>query len=187
MIQKHKNSKMKKCSLLTYLIIITIFTNCVSGKSLERNKILHERQGTDISTTSLDARLTFFSKKTDDERMCLAPPPDALLTYSNNLSLGLNALKSTDNIGDKSGVSSALLAGRAPLVLIFRELMYRACELSLNQKLSKEESIKVYKAFLEIAAKITKDMPSTNTIIKPTDNSSDDDNDDDGKDSDGNV
>ena len=167
------------------IIILLTFYNCVSSKSLERNKILHERQGVDISTTSLDARLTFFSKKTETESMCLAPPPDALLTYSNNLSLGLKTLKNTDNVGDNSSVGSALLAGRAPLVLIFRELMYRACELSLNQKLSKEESIKVYKAFLEIAAKITKDMPSTKTIIKSPDDSDDDDTDD--KDSDSNL
>ena len=140
------------------LIMIIVFSNCVTSKSLQNENVVHDRQGVDILTSSPDSRLSFLLTESSKERFCLAPPPDALLKSSNNISLESKAFKTNEKIGDSNSIGTTLLSGRTPSVLVIRELMYRACELTVNQNLSKEESIKVYNSFLEMSAKIIEVM-----------------------------
>jgi len=84
-----------------------------------------------------------------------------------------------DSVGDASGINASLLSGRSPLVLIVRELMFRACELSVHQNLSKKETISLYKNFLEIANTMSKNIADDDQNVKEVVNKSNDDNDDD--------
>ena len=50
----------------------------------------------------------------------------------------------------------AALGGRSPAVLISREIMYRTCELYVNGRMSKEESISIFKSSLDRVVEVTK-------------------------------
>ncbi|TVZ56763.1 hypothetical protein OD91_2061 [Lutibacter sp. Hel_I_33_5] len=169
-----KNKIFKNSIRVSFLLIFAhLFLNCVSSKNLQHNNLVHDREGIDIAATSPDSRLSFFIKKTANEGYCLAPPPDALLNASNDISGSIKTLDNSDKFSDSNSIGATLLSGRTPSVLIIRELLYRACELSVNHSLSKSEVTNIYKTFLEMAEKITKNMQKSN--ILPTDDNTNND------------
>ncbi len=83
-------------------------------------------------------RGTYFKSKDATSKFCAEPPPDVALDTLQKLAAELNV--KVEGSGEGSGkvsseVSSKVveLAGRTQLILLARELLYRACELSLNQ------------------------------------------------------
>lgn len=76
------------------------------------------------------------------EKMCAGRMPDALTDKTVSLSLegsaGLGG-----SIG--SGSNEMALGGRSPDVLIIRETLFRLCELSLNQNLSPDASVALFR------------------------------------------
>ena len=61
-----------------------------------------------------------------------------------------------DSISDKSSSGAVTLGGRDPTVLITRELMFRACELTLNTNAKPEAAVKIYVDTLKALLKIIK-------------------------------
>ena len=59
---------------------------------------------------------------------------------------GGDEAKVTDNAGEEE------MMGRTPAILMARELFYRACELTNNAKLSRDEALKVFNSVLNVVS-----------------------------------
>ena len=71
---------------------------------------------------------------------------------------GGDEAKVTDNAGEEE------MMGRTPAILMARELFYRACELTNNAKLSRDEALKVFNSVLNVVSQGWK-KESENTKI----------------------
>lgn len=97
----------------------------------------------------------FFKEDQIDTRFCLQPSPDVALSLNDGLNLDSDV---SDTIGLTESATAVNLGGRGDLTLMTRELMYRACELSMNGNLSPQDSREVYNDFLDAVIKITKNV-----------------------------
>jgi len=115
--------------------------------------------------------------------LCLAPFPDAVGTSGRSVALSAGVVS-------KEGIEQARyhgeegLGGRSADVLLARELLYRACELSTNLHADQELTLKIYDRFLTTLESISKYQTEPGTaagsaaVAQPA---SDDDKGDDGK------
>ncbi len=119
------------------------------------NHKLFEREGMDVILANINSRESYVINKESNSLYCLAPTPDVTLTASDGVSLSSQLLGKSAGIGEENGTGALDLGGRSPSVLVTRELMYRACELTLNLRLSNEEAITAYKMFLKALVEVT--------------------------------
>lgn len=82
------------------------------------------------------------------EWVCAQSQPDVDQTRSDGIALDDGAIGSTLGFNDSTGAVS--LGGRSPSVLMTRDLLYRACELSANTGQDPERAIAIYERFLTI-------------------------------------
>ena len=116
---------------------------------------LFDRDGTDILSEPASRNTSFFKDKSSTERVCRVPAPDFASTASQGFSVGLGLPGTgTKDIGEDAGKGALGLGGRDPEVLIVRELMYRACELSLNLNADQKTTLRIYDRFLRIVEKL---------------------------------
>lgn len=82
---------------------------------------------------------------------CTQPSPDAAFDQSEtaDISISLISVGESDAAGEEENSAEVEMAGRTPAVLMTRELFYRACEFSMNYKLSKEEALSLYTKTLD--------------------------------------
>lgn len=126
---------------------------------------LFERAGVSMVVAPANSRETYFSDPKSQERHCRAPSPDVSITASEGFSVS-GALP-TPTGGKDAGVSDAAtqgalsLGGRNPAVLITRELMYRACELSNNLNLSAAETLKLYRDVMNVIVQLSSTQSGT--------------------------
>lgn len=100
----------------------------------------------------------FFKDEGIKTRFCLQPSPDVALSLSDGLTLN-SAI--SDGIGLTESADAVSLDGRGDSTLITRELMYRACELSVNSNLNPQDSREVYRNFLNAVIQITANVHSS--------------------------
>ena len=139
----------RKISLMFATILLT---GCAS--SVPKPEII-QRSGVDILAITDDYEVTYIKKPGDLQRICAARPADAVATDEAGISLGLSGLEKSQNIGEMSGRGELGLGGRDPAVLIAREFLFRACELSNNINANGQTTIDIYKLFLKSLEKIT--------------------------------
>jgi hypothetical protein len=88
--------------------------------------------------------------------LCASPPPDALFTQAENVGLSISMLnfgRGTDDSVEESSAEEEM-AGRTPAVVLARELLYRFCEFQLNQQLTRDQAIELYRQNLSIIREI---------------------------------
>lgn len=153
-----------RLSLLSVLLA-TAMSGCSTGQ-IPKPELLKSPVGTvGVSTAALNA-VHFLERDTADGiLMCTAPEPDATFDQATEVALtfGLvNVTGGTSTAGLAAGVGEAEqpLGGRAPSVLIARELMFRLCETSFNYKLSKQEHLALYQQTLSVI----KDIGASSTV-----------------------
>lgn len=111
-------------------------------------------------TTTEETETNLIKSPEDLHKFCAARESDAISAPQTGFSLGFGLGGTKEDVGTTTGAAALSLGGRDPLVLITREFMYRVCELSLNHNLSKEETIELYKYFIDkliVMAPLTKD------------------------------
>jgi hypothetical protein len=108
---------------------------------------LIDRAGVDVASEPVERRTTYFKNHGSVERYCRAPAPDFTATMSEGVSVGVG-LGGRGVAEDKTRGAIAL-GGRNPEVLLARELLYRACELSMNINASPAETRAIYERFLQ--------------------------------------
>ncbi len=109
-----------------------------------------------------DVQNTFVKKTPKGFRMCSQPDADAAQSYDDGVELEAGLPKgASDGIGAKNSVAGSSLGGRNPEVLILRELMFRACELSSNYDVNYKEARRIYTQFLKAAVSISDKQTGT--------------------------
>lgn len=105
-----------------------------------------------VHTSSDEAQVVVFRRADSDSKICLAPSPDSSPTISEGASIALPG--SHDEIAAEDATGALSLGGRNPEVLITRELLYRACELTQNIGATPQDTVKIYTLFLNAAVTI---------------------------------
>ena len=151
---------MKIANILVVLLIATFFSAC-TNKSLKPSII--ERDGVNAVSNTSDIQMTFIKKHGNIDRYCAARPSDVTDTSSSGIKLSGSALGNSSGVGEGTSSGALSLGGRDPAVLITREIMYRACELSMNLNTDTKQTIEIYKIFLGFIEDITKSQTGTGT------------------------
>ncbi len=144
---------------LVFLLLLFIVSGCaLTPDALMQTKVINVG-GLEVVSRNSEVELMVFKTPDDLERFCLAPPPDAVSTFGE--SIGLSGSEKTLGSGSSEGVSfsdgegALSLGGRGETVLIIRELMYRACELSLNINANPKLALQIYRETLYAIESIT--------------------------------
>lgn len=121
-----------------------------------------DRQGLDLIVEDASRKTTIIKDKNSVERFCRSPNPDFASGQSSAVSLGL---PNGPAVGTSAGAMIDSLGGRSSVLLITRELMYRACELSLNLDANADLSKEIYWKFLNLVAKAMKSQSGYQTQL----------------------
>ncbi len=135
-----------------------VFSGCADLNNV--SEILSLNPGLKAFAYSDDLQNTFVKKTPGGFRMCSQPDADAGASYDDGIELEAGAAKS-DGLGMKNSVVGSSLGGRNPEVLIVRELMFRACELSTNYDVSYKEARSIYSEFLQAAVSMSDKQTGT--------------------------
>jgi hypothetical protein len=118
-------------------------------------------------TSSAETTTTYLNAEGDAHQFCAGVSPDA--TYSESSSGGFslsflnfggapsNEVISEENSGDE-------MVGRTPALLLAREILYRACEMSKNAGLSSEQQIDIFLRTMETASAILQNETAKTSI-----------------------
>lgn len=117
---------------------------------------IYERDGVSTLLMPADTREVYFKDSRSLERHCRAPGPDVSIESSSGISLGASFIGKTEELSDTNGQSGLALGGRDPAVLLTRELMYRACELTSNLNANQKTTLYIYNRFLRTVEKSIK-------------------------------
>jgi len=140
---------------LFFLIICTLFVaSCATmspGSKVKLESVVQERIGISSLLIPSEYREVYFKENKSKERYCRSPGPDFSVQSSDGVNLGVSSPilgSGQEKVGFDSGQSAFGLGGRSADVLLTRELMFRACELSSNIDANQETSIAIYERFL---------------------------------------
>jgi len=152
------------------LAVMMASSGCALRTGTSKTAIRHfDRDGVDMIAEPLTGQATLFVPTPGlPERFCRTPGADAVITVSEGISMPLLAGRS---IGEDAARGAVALGGRDAAVLITRELLYRACELSVNLRADPELSVKIYERFLatvELIGKLQSGLGTSPTSATPT-------------------
>lgn len=136
------------CRISLILFTACLLSACASGP---HQPFLNQVDGVRVLSTTSDLEGLVIKDHGGMEKYCASRAIDVADTRSTSLGFG-------DSVGDSikggAGQGAVSLGGMSPAVLIVSELMYRVCELSMNSNLNAEQTIDLYKAFLDAAVTI---------------------------------
>ncbi len=155
---------------LTVLLVssLTLFSACSTNVPTPS---IHAHGGLSTFTVTEDTETSLIKIPNSVQQFCAARESDAISAPQSGLSLGFGVGGTKESVGATSSSGALSLGGRDPLVLITREFMYRVCELSLNHNLTKEETLELYKYFMDkliVIAPLTKSDGAAAQGIAPT-------------------
>lgn len=145
---------------------VAFLFGCASVNSMSSDKAetLIDREGIDIIAADASRRLAFIKDRDTAERLCLAPGPDFSRTAGHGVNLGLpTTAGGAVGIGENQSRGALDLGGRAPALLIARELLYRACELARNINADPATEREIYNRFLDAIVEIAKTQQGAGT------------------------
>lgn len=135
--------------IFTYLVAIGLLHGC--AVSQEKGDLKSQKEaalGVTVISNHPDIINTYVQPNSNQNMLCLEPDPDVVSTFSGSLSLGDTVAGNEDKISASDGSSAVSMGGLSPMVLLSRELMYRACELSMNSNADGDQQLIIYKLFL---------------------------------------
>jgi hypothetical protein len=150
-----------------YYFVIAASLSLISGCSTlapgSEVRIIHERDGIDMGLIPAEYREVYFTNGGENDRHCRAPGPDFTVQASSQFGISVPTGGSSESLGSGQGQAALSLGGRTPSVLLTRELMYRACEMSSNINADKETTIAIYADFLKAVIEISKSQTEQGT------------------------
>jgi len=133
-------------------MLVSVLTSC-SSTNVNKEKIIFNRPGgTDIALIPDNFVASYITSSVNNERNCLAPAPDVTDSSADSLKLGDAA---GDAVGLTDGETTKGLGDITPNLLLARELLFRACELTSNINADTEKSITIYNSFLKAIVDIS--------------------------------
>lgn len=103
--------------------------------------------GLEVLTVPEGQRVMLIKSPDDVERVCSPRESDQGFSVSEGVQLSLPGAAG-GAIGEEAGVQAVPLAHPTTIVLLARELLFRACELSLNLNADPAETSAIYERFL---------------------------------------
>lgn len=134
-----------------WLLVAPVLTACAGFPAVQSAETI-QVGGLEIVSKSAEHQYVVFKTPDDVEKFCLAPPPDAVATYAEGISLGDAGI----GVGESAGEGAGILGGRGQAALIVREVLYRTCEISLNYHLEKDEALELYRHTLRAVEAVAK-------------------------------
>lgn len=128
------------------IISILVISGCATAPAEPH---IQNVNGLMVVSTTADVEGLIIKDRSSTEQMCAGRMVN--VSDTSDVSLGVSEATTAESIGESSGVVT--LGGINPAVHMTSELMYRACELSLNLNLSDKDSAEIYDAM--IAAVVT--------------------------------
>ncbi len=156
-IADHRRGRAK---ISVAVLVAMLSSGCATGQ-IPNPQLIESPVGTvGVSTAALYA-VNFLERDTSDQIiMCTGPEPDATYDEVREIALDIGLVNVSTGAAAGVGAQESPLGGRAPSVLITRELMFRLCETAFNYKLSKEEYLSLYRETLSVV----RDVGSTSTV-----------------------
>jgi hypothetical protein len=157
---------------ILFITTILLLTQACSSLQPSGSKVLQVGKSNNrVVTFPSNRRGAYFIDKNSQMKFCAEPAPDVARESFRELSARINA-----NIDPSTKVDAAAqsrldakaleLAGRTELLLVAREMLYRACELSLNNDISEETVLRLYTNVSElIRALALKDKKQAETDL----------------------
>ncbi len=144
-------------TLLPVLMIL------VSGCATQQQKanlsnVMAESNGISLISNHPEIINTYIKSPNTQSKYCLEPDPDVVASFGSSVSLGASSGQSNDTLSASQSGSAVTTGGLSPMVLVIREFMYRACEMSMNTNATKEETIAIYQNFLKTIETIASDF-----------------------------
>jgi len=143
-------ARSRRCAiarLAATFLVLAALAGCGSMSSMlspDRSS-LYDRDGVDLVLDHTTGFATIFKEANSTERSCRSVGPDFVTGQGDSISI--SAVGGGGVSGGKS-FDAAVAGGRSPGLLALREILYRACELSLNLNADKQLSMEIYKHFL---------------------------------------
>jgi hypothetical protein len=155
----HSNSQERKGEVMKMLnkIVVTLLAITIAGCALpQRHGEIIDIDPSRISAATFPSEIrgAYFVPQGNTSakvKFCAEPAPDVALDSLQKLAASLKTTNPTGTglSGDASldaslNIKVVQLAGRTQLLLIAREMLYRACELSLNNPASTQDILAMY-------------------------------------------
>jgi hypothetical protein len=150
----------------TCLAATLVVAGCGTFGSQSR-ATLYDRSGVDVVIEPTTGNSFLLTDEKIKDQFCMAPPPDLTDSKNSSGSLSVKGVSLSEGVG----ASVAALGGRSPAVLISREIMYRTCELYVNARMTKEESLSLFKSSLDRVIEVTKAQIGQGSSTKVGNNS----------------
>ncbi len=138
---------MKTC--FTAASAALMLTACVADEErIDLSAHAYKGEGLTVVSNHPDVLNTYIKRPGSGHRYCLKPDPDVAVDYTSSFGLGGGANAVSGKFSADDGAGDKALGGRSQNVLMAREMLYRACELSLNVNADKNETIAIYEKTL---------------------------------------
>jgi hypothetical protein len=137
---------MLRSFLVTFLVLG--LTGCATSPPEPH---VQQVNGLMVVSNTADVEGLIIKDRSSQEQMCAGRMVN--VSDTSDVSLGVSQATTAESIGVGTGVVS--LGGINPAVHMTSELMYRACELSLNLNLDDKDSAKIYDAVLAAVVTIS--------------------------------
>lgn len=104
-----------------------------------------------VVTMPADLRTTYLLTDDEQQRFCAEPSPDVAMEALRAIEARYHAAHGPGGLSGEASSRVMELAGRSQLVMVARELLYRACELSVNHPdTGHETAIEMYGAVVDL-------------------------------------
>ena len=143
---------------LSAAAVLSVLTGCASALPPQRSELefaerggvdeQHREVGLQVLTVPEGQRVMLNKSPDDVERVCSPRESDEGLSVSEGLSVTLPG--GGESIGESVGDQAVALGPPAAVVQLARELLYRACELSLNLDADAATTREIYERFLSV-------------------------------------
>jgi len=145
---------MRSFILIMIIIVLSVLSGCGTPQR-EVRRIEISPQMPSVITYPSDVRGTYIVKEGSDLKFCAEPVPDVALESIQKLIGNIKlTLPQQETVGvdltSDLTVKAIELAGRIQLLLIAREMLYRACEMSVNHPTKVSDAMEMYKIVVQL-------------------------------------
>lgn len=144
--------KLPRCLIISLSVFFLLLLNGCGTLGSKSSSTIYDRKGVDVFVEPSTGISYLLTDEGTHDQFCMAPPPDLSDVKGSSDSLSVKGVAVTND----TALSVATLGGRSPAVLISREIMYRTCELYVNLKMTKQETILLFRDSLDRVMDVTK-------------------------------
>ncbi len=151
--------------LFFLLVFVTITSGCVTQDPIHISQFGKEKS---VKTITYDSNLRtiVLVEKGKKIKFCSEPAPDSDESIQDGVSASIPSIKGNDQVGVSEGTGVGSLGGRNPAVLITREVLFRLCEMGINNGANFKDQAALFIRSLELIESISNSKMSQGTMTK---------------------